>query len=126
MGNDGNYVLTFKVEDVAGNIREFGPQNVILDTVISPLTVVLREADDSGKVGDWITNKSHVTIDGTAEAGSTLTIRSPQGVVIATLVVGNDGRWSAELDLREGSNAFVVVSEDKAGNSQTKRYPDRT
>ncbi|HFW5422220.1 TPA: non-fimbrial adhesin SiiE [Salmonella enterica subsp. enterica serovar Wandsworth] len=120
LGNDGNYVLTFKVEDVAGNIREFGPQNVILDTVISPLTVVLREADDSGKVGDWITNKSHVTIDGTAEAGSTLTIRSPQGGVIATLVVGNDGRWSAELDLREGSNAFVVVSEDKAGNSQQK------
>ncbi|MEK2946305.1 non-fimbrial adhesin SiiE [Salmonella enterica subsp. enterica] len=120
LDNDGNYVLTFKVEDVAGNIREFGPQNVILDTVISPLTVVLREADDSGKVGDWITNKSHVTIDGTAEAGSTLTIRNPQGVVIATLVVGNDGRWSAELDLREGSNAFVVVSEDKAGNSQQK------
>ncbi|ELF8075915.1 Ig-like domain repeat protein [Salmonella enterica] len=120
LGNDGNYVLTFKVEDVAGNIREFGPQNVILDTVISPLTVVLREADDSGKVGDWITNKSPVTIDGTAEAGSTLTIRNPQGVVIATLVVGNDGRWSAELDLREGSNAFVVVSEDKAGNSQQK------
>ncbi|EFX2409041.1 Ig-like domain repeat protein [Salmonella enterica] len=120
LGNDGNYELTFKVEDVAGNIREFGPQNVILDTVISPLTVVLREADDSGKVGDWITNKSHVTIDGTAEAGSTLTIRNPQGVVIATLVVGNDGRWSAELDLREGSNAFVVVSEDKAGNSQQK------
>ncbi|EBV1908476.1 Ig-like domain repeat protein [Salmonella enterica subsp. enterica serovar Kande] len=120
LGNDGNYELTFKVEDVAGNIREFGPQNVILDTVISPLTVILREADDSGKVGDWITNKSHVTIDGTAEAGSTLTIRNPQGVVIATLVVGNDGRWSAELDLREGSNAFVVVSEDKAGNSQQK------
>ncbi|EAQ3918033.1 Ig-like domain repeat protein [Salmonella enterica] len=120
LGNDGNYELTFKVEDVAGNIREFCPQNVILDTVISPLTVVLREADDSGKVGDWITNKSHVTIDGTAEAGSTLTIRNPQGVVIATLVVGNDGRWSAELDLREGSNAFVVVSEDKAGNSQQK------
>ncbi|ECD8163812.1 Ig-like domain repeat protein [Salmonella enterica subsp. enterica serovar Takoradi] len=120
LGNDGNYELTFKVEDVAGNIREFGPQNVILDTVISPLTVVLREADDSGKVGDWITNKSHATIDGTAEAGSTLTIRNPQGVVIATLVVGNDGRWSAELDLREGSNAFVVVSEDKAGNSQQK------
>ncbi|EGF1295713.1 Ig-like domain repeat protein [Salmonella enterica] len=120
LGNDGNYELTFKVEDVAGNIREFGPQNVILDTVISPLTVVLREADDSGKVGDWSTNKSHVTIDGTAEAGSTLTIRNPQGVVIATLVVGNDGRWSAELDLREGSNAFVVVSEDKAGNSQQK------
>ncbi|PDN09115.1 Ig-like domain repeat protein [Salmonella enterica subsp. enterica serovar Essen] len=120
LGNDGNYELTFKVEDVAGNIREFGPQNVILDTVISPLTVVLREADDSGKVGDWITNKPHVTIDGTAEAGSTLTIRNPQGVVIATLVVGNDGRWSAELDLREGSNAFIVVSEDKAGNSQQK------
>ncbi|MGS9164713.1 Ig-like domain-containing protein, partial [Salmonella enterica subsp. enterica serovar Infantis] len=78
---------------------------------------LLREADDSVKVGDWITNNSDVTIDVTAEAGSTLTIRNPQGVVIATLVVGNDGRWSAELDLREGRNAFVVVSEDTAGNS---------
>ncbi|EBQ5983921.1 Ig-like domain repeat protein, partial [Salmonella enterica subsp. houtenae serovar Houten] len=120
LGNDGNYVLTFKVEDVAGNIREFGPQNVILDTVIAPLTVTLREADDSGKVGDWITNESHVTIDGTAEPGSTLTIRNQQGVVIATLEVGDNGKWSAELDLREGSNAFVVISEDKAGNSQQK------
>ncbi|WP_079792847.1 Ig-like domain-containing protein [Salmonella enterica] len=120
LGNDGNYVLTFKVEDVAGNTREFGPQNVILDTVIAPLTVTLREVDDSGKVGDWITNKPHVTIDGTAEAGSTLTIRNPQGGVITTLVVGNDGRWSAELDLLEGSNAFIVVSEDKAGNRQQK------
>ncbi len=43
-------------------------------------------------------------------------------MVIATPVVGNDGRWSAELDLREGSNAFVVVSEDKAGNSQQKIF----
>ncbi|EDV3051263.1 Ig-like domain repeat protein, partial [Salmonella enterica subsp. enterica] len=120
LGNDGNYVLTFKVEDVAGNTREFGPQNVILDTVIAPLTVTLREVDDSGKVGDWITNKPHVTIDGTAEAGSTLTIRNPQGGVITTLVVGDDGRWSAELDLLEGSNAFIVVSEDKAGNRQQK------
>ncbi|ECG8591719.1 Ig domain protein [Salmonella enterica subsp. salamae] len=120
LGNDGNYALTFKVDDAAGNTKEFGPQNVILDTVIAPLTMTLREADDSGKVGDWITKKSHVTIDGTAEAGSTLTIRNPQGVVIATLVVGKDGRWSTELDLREGSNAFIVVSEDKAGNSQQK------
>ncbi len=84
--------LTFKVEryrQYQGLVR----RNVILDTCeISPLTVVLREADDSGKVGDWITNKSHVTIDGTAEAGSTLTIRNRR-VVIAT-VVGNDGRWA--------------------------------
>ncbi|EEA5786036.1 Ig-like domain repeat protein [Salmonella enterica subsp. enterica serovar Lattenkamp] len=120
LGNDGNYVLTFRVEDVAGNTREFGPQHVILDTVIAPMTVELREIDDSGKIGDWITKKSHVTLEGTAEAGSTLTIRNPQGVVIATLVVGNDGRWSAEVDLLEGSNAFVVISEDKAGNSQQK------
>ncbi|WP_079778408.1 Ig-like domain-containing protein [Salmonella bongori] len=120
LGNDGNYVLTFRVEDVAGNTKEFGPQHVILDTVIAPMTVELREIDDSGKIGDWITKKSHVTLEGTAEAGSTLTIRNPQGVVIATLVVGNDGRWSAEVDLREGSNAFVVISEDKAGNRQQK------
>ncbi|HAB1660553.1 TPA_asm: Ig-like domain repeat protein [Salmonella bongori] len=120
LGNDGNYVLTFRVEDVAGNTKEFGPQHIILDTVIAPMTVELREIDDSGKIGDWITKKSHVTLEGTAEAGSTLTIRNPQGVVIATLVVGNDGRWSAEVDLREGSNAFVVISEDKAGNSQQK------
>ncbi|WP_348265441.1 Ig-like domain-containing protein, partial [Salmonella enterica] len=80
------------------------------------LRAVLPEADDSGKVGAWSTNKSHVTIDGSAEAGSTLTIRNPQGVVIATLVAGNDGPWSAEFHLRERSNAFVVVSEDKARN----------
>lgn len=55
MGNDGNYVLTFRVEDVAGNTKEFGPQHIILDTVIAPMTVELREIDDSGKIGDWIT-----------------------------------------------------------------------
>ncbi|EJI1183997.1 Ig-like domain repeat protein, partial [Salmonella enterica] len=120
LGNDGNYVLTFKVEDIAGNIKEFGPQEITLDTVIEPLTVTLREVDDSGKLGDWITNKSHVNIDGTAEAGSTLTIKTQGGVVVTTFEVGSDGHWSAELDLSNGNNIFVVESVDKAGNSQQK------
>ncbi|ECC2884961.1 hypothetical protein KO62_16445, partial [Salmonella enterica subsp. arizonae] len=120
LGNDGNYVLTFKVEDIAGNVKEFGPQEITLDTVIEPLTVTLREVDDSGKLGDWITNKSHVNIDGTAEAGSTLTIKTQGGVVVTTFEVGNDGHWSAELDLSNGNNIFVVESVDKAGNSQQK------
>ncbi|KSB79703.1 hypothetical protein LFZ51_00300 [Salmonella enterica subsp. arizonae serovar 63:g,z51:- str. So 20/20] len=120
LGSDGNYVLTFKVEDIAGNVKEFGPQEITLDTVIEPLTVTLREVDDSGKVGDWITNKSHINIDGTAEAGSTLTIKNQGGVVVATFEVGSDGHWSAELDLSKGNNIFVVESVDKAGNSQQK------
>ncbi|EAP1584193.1 Ig-like domain repeat protein [Salmonella enterica] len=120
LGNDGNYVLTFKVEDIAGNVKEFGPQEITLDTVIAPLTVTLREVDDSGKLGDWITNKSHVNIDGTAEAGSTLTIKTQGGVVVTTFEVGSDGHWSAELDLSNGNNIFVVESVDKAGNSQQK------
>ncbi|SUG17380.1 Large repetitive protein [Salmonella enterica subsp. arizonae] len=97
LGNDGNYVLTFKVEDIAGNVKEFGPQEITLDTVIEPLTVTLREVDDSGKLGDWITNKSHVNIDGTAEAGSTLTIKTQGGVVVTTFEVGSDGHWSARV-----------------------------
>ncbi|ASG78323.1 Ig-like domain repeat protein [Salmonella enterica subsp. diarizonae serovar 50:k:z str. MZ0080] len=120
LGNDGNYVLKFKVEDIAGNVKEFGPQEITLDTVIAPLTVTLREVDDSGKLGDWITNKSHVNIDGTAEAGSTLTIKTQGGVVVTTFEVGSDGHWSAELDLSNGNNIFVVESVDKAGNSQQK------
>ncbi|EGA3921297.1 hypothetical protein JN613_004780, partial [Salmonella enterica] len=120
LGSDGNYVLTFKVEDIAGNVKEFGPQEITLDTVIAPLTVTLREVDDSGKLGDWITNKSHVNIDGTAEAGSTLTIKTQGGVVVTTFEVGSDGHWSAELDLSNGNNIFVVESVDKAGNSQQK------
>lgn len=91
LGNDGNYELMFKVEDVVGNIREFGLQNVILDIVILLLIVVLCEVDDSGKVGDWIINKFYVIIDGIVEVGSILIIRNLQGVVIVILVVGNDG-----------------------------------
>ncbi len=51
------------------------------DTVISPLTVVLREADDSGKVGDRITTQIlHVTIDGVRRSRKySLTIRTTGG-----------------------------------------------
>ncbi len=95
---------------------------MILDTVLAvnrryyaKLMTVAKLATDH--------HKSHVTIDGTAEAVKYLTIRTAG--VVATPRGSNDGRWSAELDPREGSNAFVVQYR-KIKATANKKSPDRT
>ncbi|OZV02614.1 hypothetical protein CIW55_03590, partial [Enterobacter cloacae] len=121
IGTDGEHTISFTVTDVAGNSEDFGPQEFVLDTYLAPLTVDLRDADDSGVSStDNITNKSKVHLDGTAEAGAIITIANAKGEILATVTADEKGVWSCEINLQEGSQTFVVTETDAAGNTATK------
>ena len=121
IGADGEHEISFSVTDVAGNTETFGPESFVLDTYIAPLTVDLRDTDDTGTSDtDNITQKTSVHLDGTAEAGSTVTVANTQGEILATIAVESDGAWSTEITLQEGMQTFVVTSTDAAGNTVSK------
>ncbi|HKM97920.1 MAG TPA: Ig-like domain-containing protein, partial [Buttiauxella sp.] len=121
MGADGAHSISLMVTDVAGNIRTFTAQEVVLDTQMSALTVNLRESDDTGASNsDRITSKKLVTLEGTAEANSTATIYNAAGNLVGTVTVNANGSWSHEITLTEGRNNFVVKADDIAGNTTQK------
>lgn len=118
LGADGSHTISFNVTDVAGNTKAFGPQTIILDTQITPLIVNLHAADDTGSsASDHITNKTHVTLEGTTEANATVTLCDAIGNVLATVTASATGTWSASVTLVEGNNFFVLQAEDTAGNT---------
>ncbi|MDU1876926.1 Ig-like domain-containing protein [Citrobacter sp.] len=121
IGIDGEHEISFSVTDVAGNTENFGPQDFILDTYITPITVELRDTDDSGiSATDNITNKTLVHLDGTAEAGAVITIANTSGEILATVTADEKGDWSSEIALEEGPQTFVVTETDSAGNTAAK------
>jgi len=61
------------------------------------------------------TNEDSITLSGTAEVGSTVTILV-DGQVEGTVVVGEDGSWEFDFDLAEGENEITLRATDPATN----------
>nr|WP_259349705.1 Ig-like domain-containing protein [Enterobacter sp. RHBSTW-00175] len=121
VGSDGEHELSFTVTDVAGNATDFGPQTFIVDTYITPITVDLRDADDTGSSAtDNITRNTLVHLDGSAEANAIITIANAKGEILATVTADDNGNWSSEIALQEGNQTFIVTETDIAGNTASK------
>jgi hypothetical protein len=92
---------------------------VTIDTVapIAPLAV-LDSASDSSLLGDTITNDTTPTITGTGHPGDTITVTSPTGEAMTTVVAAN-GTWTvtpAKALPEGGPQEFQVSATDPAGN----------
>ena len=61
------------------------------------------------------------SLRGRTEPGASLEIRDERANNSVEATVGDDGRFEASLRLDVGSNAFVLVSEDAAGNRASTR-----
>ncbi len=87
-----------------------GPTKI--SVVIVPPPVILSPAN-----GSVITNTSP-TYTGTAQPGTTITVRRPDGTVICTATVDASGNWSCTgtTPLPMGTNTIEVVAEDNDGN----------
>jgi Ca2+-binding RTX toxin-like protein len=89
------------------------------DTPDAPLALDLAAASDSGDDdGDNLTNADNLTITGTAEAGTTVTLFIDGGdMAAATVMAGLDGSWSATLmGVAEGDRSITATATDTAGN----------
>jgi len=118
---DGQHSLTVTVTDAAGNTSSAtDPLNFTVDTLAPALTDVSATSDNGAILtpiaANGATSDTTPTLQGTAEAGSTVTI-SDNGTVLGTVIVGSDGRWSfTPSALGEGSHTLSITAADAAGN----------
>ncbi|HEM6741516.1 TPA: BapA prefix-like domain-containing protein [Citrobacter farmeri] len=118
----GNHSLTFTATDAAGNVGPSTSFAVTVDTAAPLAPVIASVVDDSApQTGNLSpnqsTNDTRPTLNGTAEAGTTLTF-TDNGTVIGSLVVGTDGNWTftPTTALTNGAHTLAVTATDAAGN----------
>ncbi len=118
---DGNYTLTVKVEDKAGNTNYSAPLTVTIDTQTSIDRIELL--NDTGIVGDNLTNEArpqfHITVP-TDVNSVQLSLDGGINWVNATLT--SDGVWEYiwPTDLVENTYTLTVKATDVAGNTATE------
>ncbi|WP_205872763.1 Ig-like domain-containing protein [Limnohabitans planktonicus] len=115
----GITALTMTATDPAGNTSAPTALAITIDTTppAAP-AAILDPTSDSGTQGDKTTTDATPTLSGNGTPGDTITVKDPQGNVIATAVVAPNGTWAATptTALPEGLNALSVTATDPAGN----------
>ncbi|EBS1110537.1 Ig-like domain repeat protein, partial [Salmonella enterica subsp. enterica serovar Eingedi] len=117
---DGDYTLTVKVEDKAGNTNYSAPLTVSIDTQTSIDRIEI--INDTGIPGDSLTNEArpqfHITVP-TDVNSVLLSIDGGTNWVSATLAANGVWEYTWPMDLVEGAYTLTVKATDKAGNTAT-------
>ncbi|MBN2209928.1 MAG: hypothetical protein JW709_00900 [Sedimentisphaerales bacterium] len=121
--NPGANTIDFLTIDTLNNTSDWSQDLVVtVDTSIAqPSAPNLADVSDSGaNSADDITNDTTPTLNGSAEAGSTVTIDVNGGSHTTTTIAGVNGSWSCTLPINwitEGNNTIFVTAVDVAGNT---------
>ena len=111
---EGSFEITAKATDLAGNMTESAVFEAVVDlTGPAAPTLALPAPFDSGVLGDLITNINPVTLTGTSDPNTPITI-APLGLATTT-----DGTGNFEFTgvvLSEGPNELTVTATDELGN----------
>ncbi|EEA6287119.1 Ig-like domain repeat protein, partial [Salmonella enterica] len=120
---DGDYILTVKVEDRAGNVKQSAPLTVTVDTHIAIDRIEL--VNDSGIPGDNLTNEARPHFQVTVPAdvnGVRLSIDGGKTWFDATQSA-TSGVWDYTwlTNVANGPHTLMVEATDKAGNKTTQK-----
>ncbi|AIP97952.1 hypothetical protein N898_15995 [Salmonella enterica subsp. arizonae serovar 62:z36:- str. RKS2983] len=117
---DGEYHLTATATDIAGHTSETSELTFTIDTRISYFSAELDPADDSGIVGDNVTNNSRPTFIGKSEPNTTINVKNSETGELVVLKANAEGEWQFAFtsDSAEGVNNLVFTVEDVAGNQK--------
>jgi hypothetical protein len=119
LANASAHTYTATATDAAANTGVASAVlNVAIDTAAPAAPVITGFATDSGTLGDGLTNDTSLTVSGTAEANSTVTVFDG-ATSLGTATATGAGAWSFS-DGRTLANAQVVAytayATDAAGN----------
>ena len=121
--SEGAHTLTLKATDAAGNQGAASTAfHVTIDTLAPVAPVIVSVTDDvapvTGAVADnGSSNDTTLTIGGTAEAGSTVTIYDTDGTTVLGTGVATGGAFSITTSvLGEGAHTLTAKASDAAGN----------
>lgn len=110
---DGSYTITAK----DNNDNSTKTQALTVDTT-APTTTITSFSPNSGSTSDNITNATKITLSGTSEPSSIVTVVEDGTTTFATVTADKTtGAWSvANFTVTEGSHSFVASATDVAGN----------
>lgn len=114
----GVHNVTATSTDTAGNTATSAALQITVDTTVNaPSAPDLLAADDTGASNsDNLTNLTNgLTLTGTAEAGSTVTIY--EGATVRGSGVATGGNYSIDISLTEGVHTVAARAVDVAGNT---------
>ncbi|NBR07863.1 MAG: hypothetical protein EBT92_19160, partial [Planctomycetes bacterium] len=116
---DGTYALSATATDVYGNISLVSATtNLVIDTTAPTKPIITGIGPDNGSsTTDKITSANVLTLTGTAEANSLVTVYD-NGVKIGTATTNSSGQWTFTTPtLADGSNSFSANATDVTGNT---------
>jgi large repetitive protein len=116
-----SHSFTAKATDAAGNISgASATTNVTIgsSTPTAPgVPTVASFSNDSGVVGDHITNDNTLTLTGTAQANSTVKVYDG-ATLLGSVVANASGAWSYTTSaLGDGQHNLSATASDAAGNT---------
>jgi hypothetical protein len=113
--DEGDNAITTRAIDAAGNVSEESlPVTVVLDTVPPPPPTLNPLKP--------ITNKTPITVTGTAEPNSTIEVFA-NDISMGITSASTDGSFAIEVALDEGVNTITATSTDTAGNTSKPSSP---
>ncbi|QCI12532.1 BapA prefix-like domain-containing protein [Pseudomonas putida] len=128
-GTDGSYSATTEVPQTSGEVRASATDAAGNTGPASSLDYVDSTAPEAPVLDEIVTNEDgSITIGGTAEPGSTVTVTYPDGST-DSIVVGEDGTWSLTSPEDQPSGEVDAKASDEAGNtsaSTSEDYSDTT
>jgi subtilisin-like proprotein convertase family protein len=133
---DGTHLYKVQVIDLAGNISAFSATTAVtIDTATParPAVPVLDPADDSGVLGDNITNVNRPRFDSASQAvpNGIIELIDSAGNIIGQANVSAQGTYNVlgrnplqpVAALADGTYSFRVIDEDVAGNFSPASLP---
>ncbi len=116
----GTYVLRAQAVDAAGNASAPSGSFTLTiqsSSVATPSIPALLAANDSGTVGDGITNDNTPSLVGTATAGQTLKILNAAGTVLGSITVTVNGTYTIPIStaLADGTYSLTAVAVNASG-----------
>ncbi len=116
--SDGGHNFTAVAVDEAGNVGVGSTAlHVNLDTVAPSAPTIASFSNDSGVLGDGLTNDNTLTFTGLAEANSTVKLYDG-ATLLGTTKAGASGSWSyTTTALSDGNHNFTAAAVDAAGNA---------
>jgi hypothetical protein len=114
----GSTAITYYATDAFGNVEATKSYTVKIDTTAPATPAITAISNDSGTVGDRVTNVAGQTLSGTAEPGATVTV-SRGATTYPSVVAAANGTYSVPVTLVAGANSFTAVAVDAAGNASS-------
>src|SRR5690606_15038709 len=109
--------FTIRAMDSAGNLSQPVSSIFFTDTVAPAAPTISGFSNDSGTVGDGVTNATVLTLSGTADSGVS-SLKVYDGEIFLGNATVNGGTWSFTTPtLTRGVHEFTAKAYDFAGNA---------